>query len=114
VNQREKLMDRLNGYRMHDGDIEFYIDEHAYNRCKSDHQGLDLDDVLLRLKEMRFSNVENNDSTNPPLNQYESYIAYLQKSRKYKYAIVLYLLEEKPLIKTVYRLNSTAQERLKP
>lgn len=93
---------------------QFYIDEHAYNRCRYDHQDLDLEDVLQRLRTRDFDRAEVNDSANPPLDRHDSYIIYIRKSNQYRYAIVLYLLEEKPLIKTVQRLDRAAQERLQP
>ena len=59
-----------------------------------------------------FSKVVKNDSKNANLERYESYKARIPKSSKYLYEIVLYLTEDKPLVKTVSKLDRKTQEMI--
>ncbi len=101
----QKLKEKLTEYNSD----EFHIDEHAIRRCE-DYRNLDVEDVLNRLKKYKFSRVVKNDSKKHTLQQYESYKVRIPKSNKYVYEAVLYLTPDKPLIKTVSKLNNKAQE----
>ncbi|MDY6769686.1 MAG: hypothetical protein SVU88_01800 [Candidatus Nanohaloarchaea archaeon] len=90
---------------------EFHVDEHALRRCE-DYRDLDIEEVLHRLRTGRFDKVVRNDSRQGALADVESYKARLPKSSRYKYEVVLYLTRDKPLIKTVSKLDRTAQERI--
>ena len=90
---------------------EFWIDEHALKRC-GEYYDLEIRDVLRLLKSRKYQKVNKNDSKQQELKHYDSYRIYIDKSNKYKYEIILYLTEGKLLIKTVSKLNRTAQERL--
>ncbi|MFB6204509.1 MAG: hypothetical protein ABEJ75_02600 [Candidatus Nanohaloarchaea archaeon] len=105
VDLSQKLKEKLAEYPSN----EFFIDEHAKKRCE-DYLELDLDDVLNLLKQYKFSNVIKNDSKKDTLSQYESYKVRIPKSNRYVYEVVLYLTPDKPLIKTVSKLNNKAQE----
>ncbi len=103
----QKLKAKLSEYDSN----EFLIDEHALKRCR-DHHELDIDEVLERLKKGKFSKVVKNDSKKGTLSVYESYKARIPKSTMYQYEVVLYLTEDKPLIKTVSKLDRKTQERI--
>lgn len=103
----QKLKDKLSEY----GTREFHIDEHALKRCR-DYHNLDLDEVLSRLKSRKFETVVKNDSKQAELEHYDSYKARLPKSNQYQYEVVLYLTEDKSLIKTVSKLDKRKQEMI--
>lgn len=105
------LSQRLKGELQKYATDEFHIDEHAMKRCQ-DYIELDLDEVLYRLKNAKFSKVVKNDSKQEELSQYDSYKVRVPKSSNYVYEIVIYMTEDKPLIKTVSKLNSSAQEMI--
>jgi hypothetical protein len=90
----------------------FYIDQHALERVQA-HRDMDIWDVIRRLTTNKFDTVVPNDSSNPPLDA-ESYKVFITKSTSILYCVVLYLPDtiDKPLIKTVYQDDKTAQERL--
>jgi len=101
----QKLKEKLADYPSD----EFHIDEHAMHRCE-DYMELDLDEVIERMKSYNFSRVVKNDSKKDTLQQYESYKVRIPKSNRYVYEAVIYMTPDKPLIKTVSKLNNNAQE----
>lgn len=103
----QKLKAKLSEYESD----EFVIDEHALKRCRDYHE-LDIDEVLERLKKGKFGKVVKNDSKKNSLTSYESYKARIPKSTRYQYEVVLYLTEDKPLIKTVSKLDRKTQEMI--
>ncbi|MDY6789513.1 MAG: hypothetical protein SVV03_06155 [Candidatus Nanohaloarchaea archaeon] len=103
----QKLKRKLSDYRSNG----FYIDQHTLERLE-EHQNLDVWDVITILSKGKFGNVEKNDSKKPILKRYESFKVFMPVSTTYKYCTVLYLLEEKPMVKTVYKLDKSLQEAL--
>ncbi len=103
IDQELKL--KLSEYRKN----SFYIDQHALERLR-EHHDVEVWDVITLLSKRDFEGVERNDSKKPVLERYESFKVFIPVSTTYKYCTVLYLLEEKPLIKTVYNLDKTWQE----
>lgn len=103
----QKLKSELTEYHTK----EFHVDEHALERCR-DYHNLNIDEVLERLRRGKFSKVVKNDSKNANLAHYDSYKARIPKSNKYEYEVVLYLTEDKPLVKTVSRLDRKTQEMI--
>lgn len=95
---------------------EFYIDEHVLHKLRG-HGQLDLEELLQKLKTGDYWKVSINDSKNPPLSQYDSYKVFIVKSSNIMYSAVIYLPDkgilDKPLIKTVYKVDKSAQENLK-
>lgn len=94
---------------------QFYVDEHVLERVAAHHH-LDLHDILQRLRTGKYDAVMPNDSRNTSLSGVDSYKVFITKSTSVIYCVVVYLPDtiDKPLIKTVYQDDRTAQERLNP
>lgn len=102
----DELQRKLSNY---DSD-EFYISDHVFDKIDR-YMDFNMQELLTLLKTHRYRKIAVNDSKKEDLQQYESYKVYINKSRAYVYCIVLYLMD-KPLIKTVYKLDRKKQEEI--
>lgn len=90
---------------------EFWVDEHALNKLER-HTDLDIYEITNRLRSNNFKKVEPNDSAQGPLKNRDSFKVVIEKSTNYLYTVVIYDTIGKPLIKTVYELDSGAQSNV--
>lgn len=90
---------------------EFWIDEHALEKLER-HVDLNWRDITTRLRKGKFERVRPNDSAEEGLAGMKSFIVTVRKSSNYLYDIVIYESVGKPLIKTVYEIDSGMQAQV--